>query len=157
MDSAICFCQEGGGLFQGIFVHLAGHKSPKTNVMALELSGKVLHLLAEQTGTGKNGQWSRQDLVIETEEQYPRKVCLSAWGDKVLMIKNMKPGTPVRISFHAESREFNGRWYTDLKLWKVEIQEPSAGTIGQAGYDAAGLEPILPGETGEADGNDLPF
>ena len=125
--------------------------------MALELSGKVVHLLAEQTGTGKNGQWSRQDLVIETEEQYPRKVCLSAWGEKVSLIRNLKPGTPVKVSFQAESREFNGRWYTDLKLWKIELPEPSEGMAISASFDAAGLEPLSPGEEEDTEGNDLPF
>jgi len=58
--------------------------------MALELSGKIIQLLAEQTGTGKNGQWLRQDFIIETQEQYPRKVCFSAWGDKVSLLKTLK-------------------------------------------------------------------
>jgi hypothetical protein len=51
--------------------------------MAHELTGKVLQVLPEQTGTGRNGQWSRQDFIVETQEQFPKKVCFSAWGDKV--------------------------------------------------------------------------
>jgi hypothetical protein len=84
--------------------------------MALELSGRVLQVLSEQTGTGKNGQWSKQDFVIETEEQYPRKVCFSAWGEKISMIKSLKKDTVVKVSFNVESREFNGKWYTDLRM-----------------------------------------
>ena len=58
--------------------------------MALEISGKLLQILPEQTGTGKNGQWIKQDFIIETQEQYPRKVCFSAWGDKAALVKNLE-------------------------------------------------------------------
>ncbi len=88
--------------------------------MAHELTGKVLQVLPEQTGTGRNGQWSRQDFIVETQEQYPKKVCFSAWGDKVSQLKTFKTDDIVKVSFNIESREFNGRWYTDLRVWKIE-------------------------------------
>jgi len=125
--------------------------------MALELSGKVFQILNEQSGTGRNGQWSRQDFIVETEEQYPRKVCLSAWGEKVSMIKELKTGTPVKVSFNAESREFNGRWYTDLRIWKIEITEQKTSTALADNLTDAGPEPILPVDAEDAGENDLPF
>ncbi len=125
--------------------------------MALELSGKVIQILSEQTGTGKNGQWSKQDFIIETEEQYPRKVCFSAWGEKVSMIKSLKTGTLVKVSFNVESREFNGKWYTDLRMWKIETPEPAGNAMAAGGYSDAGLEPLTPGDAEEGGENDLPF
>lgn len=125
--------------------------------MALELSGKVVQVLSEQTGTGKNGQWSKQDFIIETEEQYPRKVCFSAWGEKVSMIKSLKAGTQVKVSFNVESREFNGKWYTDLRLWKIEAPEPAGNTVAAGSYTDAGLEPLSTGDSEEGGENDLPF
>jgi hypothetical protein len=125
--------------------------------MALELSGKVMLVLSEQTGTGKNGQWSKQDFVIETEEQFPRKVCFSAWGDKVLLVRALKPGSSVRISFNVESREFNGKWYTDLRVWKIESSEQASRSAIHEPETGVGLEPLLPGETEESGDNDLPF
>jgi len=97
--------------------------------MAHELTGKVLQVLPEQTGTGRNGQWSRQDFIVETQEQYPKKVCFSAWGDKVSQLKSFKTDDTVKVSFNIESREFNGRWYTDLRVWKIEtgFQEKTQG------------------------------
>jgi hypothetical protein len=88
--------------------------------MALELTGKLVSLLPEQTGTGKNGNWVKQDFVIETTEQYPKKICFSAWGDKAAQVKSLQAGQTVKVSFNAESREFNGKWYTDLRIWKLE-------------------------------------
>ena len=133
------------------------NKIKKINVMALELSGKVMQLLSEQTGTGKNGQWVKQDFIIETEEQYPRKVCFSAWGEKVSMVKTLKAGTPVKVSFNIESREFNGRWYTDLRIWKLEIAESAGNTATPAHAADPGLEPLLPGGAEDPGENDLPF
>lgn len=94
--------------------------------MALELSGKVISLLPEQTGSGKNGTWSKIDFVIETEDQYPKKVCFSSWGDKVAQVKGLQPGQKVKVSFNVESREFNGKWYTDLRIWKLETNSQNS-------------------------------
>jgi hypothetical protein len=123
--------------------------------MALELSGKVIQILTEQTGTGKNGQWSRQDFVIETREQFPRKVCFSAWGDKVSLVKTLKTEADVNVSFNVESREYNGKWYTDLRVWKIEIQNQLAGQPVADNY--AGLEPLSANDSEAATDNDLPF
>ncbi len=86
----------------------------------LELSGKLIQILPLQTGTGKNGNWQKQDFVIETTDQYPKKVCFSAWADKADVLKTINPGANVKVAFNAESREFNGKWYTDLRIWKIE-------------------------------------
>jgi hypothetical protein len=125
--------------------------------MALEISGKVIQILSEQSGTGKNGQWSRQDFIIETEEQYPRKVCFSAWGEKVSLIKALKAGTSVKVSFNVESREFNGKWYTDLRLWKIELQDQTNSSSVTPSYTDTGLEPLSADDSEGTAENDLPF
>lgn len=83
----------------------------------MNLKGKVVQVLPEQTGQGKNGEWKKQEIIIETEGQYPKKVCVSLWGDKVGTVLN---GASVDVLLDPESREYNGRWYTELKAWKVE-------------------------------------
>lgn len=93
----------------------------------MQLTAKLIQLLPLQTGTGKNGQWKKQDIIVETEGQYPKKVCVSIWGDKInesLLVV----GSMLSISFDVESREYNGRWYTDVKAWRVE----AAGEAKQA-------------------------
>ena len=88
--------------------------------MALEITGRIVKVLSAQTGTGKNGSWTKQDFIIETSEQYPKKICCSAWGDKVDALKNYSTGDVVKVSFNLESREYNERWYTDVRAWKIE-------------------------------------
>jgi hypothetical protein len=87
--------------------------------MSLQISGKLIQLLPLQTGESKNGTWKKQDIIIETQAQYPKKVCISIWGDKINE-SILKVGNMLNISFDIESREYNGRWYTDIKAWKIE-------------------------------------
>lgn len=106
--------------------------------MSLEITGKLIQKLPIQSGTsastGKN--WQKQQFVIETIEQYPRKICAMLWGDKADMLNQYNVGDMMKVSFDVESREYQGRWYTDVKAWKIEpaseampgIPEPMAYT-----------------------------
>lgn len=115
----------------------------------MQLTAKLVQLLPLQTGTGKNGQWKKQDIIVETEATYPKKICVSIWGDKI-DAGQLQPGNMLKIDFDVESREFNGRWYTDVKAWKIE----STGTATTAGsLKATGN--IGPENTNNDD--DLPF
>ena len=86
----------------------------------MEISGKIIAVLEEKSGEGKNGTWRSQDAVIETVEQYPKKIAFNMYGDKIVPVKI---GQEATISFDIESKEFNGRWFTDLKAWKVEVKD----------------------------------
>ena len=86
----------------------------------MQLKAKLTQILPIQTGTGKKGEWNKQDVILETEGQFPKKICISIWGDKInesqLLIGNI-----LKIDFDIESRDYNGKWYTDLKAWKIEV------------------------------------
>jgi hypothetical protein len=85
----------------------------------MEIQGKIIQLLPEQSGAGKNGTWRKREYVLETQDQYPKKVCFNLWGEKI----DQNPvaiGDNVKVLFDLESREFNGKWYTDVKAWKIE-------------------------------------
>ncbi len=115
----------------------------------MQLTAKLIQVLPLQTGTGKNGQWKKQDIIVETEGQYPKKVCVSVWGDKINE-SQLQVGAQLAISFDVESREYNGRWYTDVKAWKIE-----AAGAAQAGKVTDGQEYF---DGGEMEGKeDLPF
>ena len=93
--------------------------------MALEITGKVFTVLPSQSGQGQKGPWVKQNFVIETGDQYPKKVCLLAWNDKAEIVSRLKEGDEVKVAFDLESREFNGKWYTDAKVWKMEVLSQS--------------------------------
>ena len=101
--------------------------------MAHELVGKLIKVLPEVTGQGKNGPWSKQEFVIETlDSQYPKKVCMTAWGEKVNDLKQFASGDTLKATFSAESREYNERWYTELRAFRIDVAEDE----GNASYAA---------------------
>jgi hypothetical protein len=92
----------------------------------MQLTAKLTQILPIQTGTGKNGGWIKQDIIVKTDGQYPKNVCISIWGDKINE-GQLNIGNLLRIDFDIESREFNGKWYTDLKAWKIEVADTGTG------------------------------
>jgi hypothetical protein len=88
--------------------------------MSNQVTGRLFKILPAQHGSGKNGAWVKQEFVIETTEQYPKKICLCAWGDKVDELKGIQLGDTLNVSFNLESREYNERWFTDVRAWKIE-------------------------------------
>ena len=64
--------------------------------MALEITGKVFTVLPSQNGQGQKGPWVKQNFVIETGDQYPKKVCLLAWNDKAEIVSRLKEGDEVK-------------------------------------------------------------
>ncbi|MBI3234793.1 MAG: DUF3127 domain-containing protein, partial [Bacteroidetes bacterium] len=88
--------------------------------MALEIQGKVIKIMPAESGEKNGTAWSRQSFVIETADQYPKKICFGAFGDKVQIISKLKEGETVKVSFDVSSREYNDKWYTDLRPWKIE-------------------------------------
>ena len=92
----------------------------------MELSGKIIQLLPEKSGESARGPWRKQEYILETEGQYPKQVCFMAWSDKIDEFA-IKEGENLVVSIDLESREYNSRWYTDVKAWKVARADFSAG------------------------------
>lgn len=88
----------------------------------MEIQGKVVRLGNLTEGTSPRGAWRKQELIIETLEQYPKQVCLVCWGDRVAEAQNFTPGQIIKAQISIESREFNGKWYTDVKPFRFEIE-----------------------------------
>ena len=84
----------------------------------MEITGKIIQILPEQSGESARGPWRKQEYVLETDGQYPKKICFIAWGDKIDEFAIRETET-VTAAINLESREYNGRWYTDVKAWKV--------------------------------------
>jgi|JI8StandDraft_2_1071088.scaffolds.fasta_scaffold02626_2 hypothetical protein len=88
--------------------------------MSFETKGKIVKILESQVGTSKNGEWKKQDFVVETTEAYPKKICFSIWNDKLTQLDGVEVGDEVRIMFNVASREYNGKWYTDITAYQID-------------------------------------
>lgn len=108
--------------------------------MALELIGKLIKVLPEVSGQSQKGAWVKQEFVIETIDQFPKKVCMTAWGDKASDLKQYATGDTLKVTINLESREYNDRWYTEARAWRIELVE--GDTIRpEAGRPDSGLAP----------------
>lgn len=110
----------------------------------MELIGKIIQILPLQEGVSKAGNpWKKQEYILETlGTQYPRKVCFNLFGDNVDKFP-MQVGQDVTVSIDIESREFNGRWYTDVRAWNVLNGVQLAGAPAP-GFAAAPAQPAAP-------------
>lgn len=121
-------------------------KRKKKIMNNLKLTGKITHILEKQIGEGKNGTWVKQGFVIEGDTKFPRSVSFDIFGvDKQQSFeKSQSVGDIIEVYFDIESREYNGKWYTNLQVWKWEtktsVSTPENTPIGE------GVEP-----------DDLPF
>ncbi|MEO0423580.1 MAG: DUF3127 domain-containing protein [Pseudomonadota bacterium] len=88
----------------------------------MELTGKITHVLPEVSGNSARGAWRKQEYVIEIPGEYPKQVCFMVWGDKIDQFQ-IQEGQELTVHFDLESREYNGRWYTDVKAWRIQQGE----------------------------------
>ena len=124
--------------------------------MALELEGRIARKMNVQSGTTARGAWSKQEFIFEYQEgNFPSQVCMHVWGDdKVRELDKYQVGDKVRVSFNLGSREYNGRWYTDVRVWRIE---PAVAQPVQAAPQMP--EPPMPAgeDLPEISADDLPF
>ncbi|MDR1406202.1 MAG: DUF3127 domain-containing protein [Prevotellaceae bacterium] len=99
--------------------------------MALEFSGKLIKKLPVQSGSSDRGSWSRQEIIIEIPGQFPQNVCVSLWGDRVNEAAKYVEGDILKVSFDLQSREYNGKWYTSVRAWRLEKEAAAVASAAK--------------------------
>ena len=138
--------------------------------MALEIEGILSQKLSVQSGNSARGPWAKQEFILEYPDgNFTAKACFTAWGqDKVQDLDKYQVGDKVKVSFNLKSREYNGRWYNDLQVWKIAPAGAQPAAPAQPAQQArpvpqAPAYPVAPAPTIEdmpadsAEGEDLPF
>lgn len=132
----------------------------------MDITGRLIKILPEMRGESQRGPWVRGGFVIETEDTYPRQVAFTLFGeDRLAMLQTLVMNAPVVVTFSPESREYNERWYTDLRCIRVVpfsgAAAPAAApaaTPAAAPAPAAPAAPAAPFASQPADSDDdLPF
>ncbi len=119
--------------------------------MSLDLKGRLVKKLPLVSGEGRNGKWEKQEFVIETDDQYPKKICISLWGDNIKKLESVQEGDKLTVSVNIESREYNERWYTDVRAWRIQAESEGG---------SPGLPPLPPKaqvDEPQSPEDDLPF
>lgn len=93
----------------------------------MEIKGTIIQALPMQSGTSKAGNaWKKREYILEnTEGQFPRKICFTCFGDNADRVQ-LTPGQRVTMHFDIESREYQGRWYTECRCWRADIEQADA-------------------------------
>jgi hypothetical protein len=118
--------------------------------MDLQITGEVTNVLDEESGEGKKGTWRKQAFILKTPGDYPKEICVIQWGDNIDKFP-VQSGTTITAHIDIQSREYNGRWYTDVKAWKIEGASGAKSTKDE--------QPPLPDEPEglESEDEPLPF
>lgn len=138
----------------------------------MELAGKIIAILEARSGASKTtgNPWMMQEYVIETHEQYPRKMCFNVFGEDKIRQFNIQMGEELNVFFDINAREYQGRWYNDIRAWRVDRVTPgeipaAASAVQTAPFAAAPAAapapapaPAQPTDFTQGDAtDDLPF
>ena len=133
----------------------------------MELQGKVIVETPVRSGTSARGEWKAKDFVIETHDTYPKKLVFSVFGEDRLQRYNIKIGDEILVLFDIDAKEYNGRWFNNIRAYdvrQVDAANYSAGSavppVGAQPMSQSGSQaPFPPQPSGMDDGttDDLPF
>ncbi len=130
----------------------------------MEITGKIITVLEARSGQSKTtgNMWMSQEYVIETSEQYPKRVCFNVFGEDKIRQFNIQVGQELTVSFDINAREYQGRWYNDIRAWKVEpfvaAAPVAAAPVVDAPFATSMPESSVPAfESGDSQKDDLPF
>lgn len=112
----------------------------------MEIEGRIIVVTPERSGVSPRtgNTWKVQSFVIETHEQYPRRCCFDVFGADRLAQMNIKEGEELRVSFDIDAHEHNGRWYNNIRAWRVDRVDSAAAQSQQQGAPAPGADPFMP-------------
>ena len=122
----------------------------------MEITGKIIAVLPERGGVSKTGnEWKMQEYVLETHEQFPKKLCFNVFGADKIAQFNIQAGDELTVSFDINAREYNGRWYNDIRAWRVE--RGTAPAAAETPVINAPKVEVPDFSKGANDPDDLPF
>ena len=96
----------------------------------MEIQGKVIAVLPERSGVSARGEWKSQTYVIETQEQYPKKMAFDVFGADRLAQFNIQSGEVINVSFDIDAHEYQGRWFNSIRAWNVTKVSQQAAAQG---------------------------
>lgn len=124
----------------------------------MELQGKVIAVLPERSGVSARGEWKTQDYVIETHDQYPRKMVFNVFGADRIAQFAIKAGEEITVSFDIDAHEYQGRWFNSIRAWNIQRIDAAASQAASPVPAADAQAPFPPAaQTEEESADDLPF
>ena len=130
----------------------------------MQITGKAIAALPVKSGVSKKTgeQWQSREYVIETQEQFPKKMCFEVFGTDKLKEFNIRNNDLIKVNFDITAREYNGKWYNYIRAWKVEHVSQDGPVVGTTSNQVSAPAPQAPetpvaSPTTQASDDDLPF
>lgn len=138
----------------------------------MDITGRIIAVLPERSGVSQRSgsEWKVASYVLETQEQYPKKICFEVFGTERIQQFNIQAGDVLTVSFDIDAHEYNGRWFNSIRAFRVErsVQPPVSGepipaadgtplSSPAAPFAAAPAPDVSPFTADGGDGGDLPF
>ena len=133
----------------------------------MEIIGKAIVALPVKSGVSQRTgeQWQSREYVIETQEQYQKRICFEVFGTDKLKEFNIRNNDLIKVHFDISAREYNGKWYNSIRAWKVEHVNQDGSVAGATANQVAASsqqEPQAPATQAAAPAakesdDDLPF
>ncbi len=128
----------------------------------MELTGKIIAVMEARGGVSARtgNSWKTQEYVLEVPGQYPKRCVFNVFGEDRINQFNIQNGDELTIQFDIDAREYNGRWYNDIRAYNViRGQQPVAGAPVAAAAPSAATSPFPPAQEPASEGSsdDLPF
>ena len=123
----------------------------------MEFEGVVYKIMPATRGTSARGDWQRQEVIFELPQEFSRKICV-IFFNKESEVARLREGMTCTVSVNIESREFNGKWYTDVRAWRVQPKEETPAAPAMPDMPPFGDEPQYGAPAAPmAEVDDLPF
>ena len=127
----------------------------------MELAGKVIAILQPRDGVSKNtgNKWMVQSYVIETHDQYPKRMVFEVFGEDKIKQFNIQIGEEINVSFDIDARQWQDKWFNQIRAWKIDRVEalgplPSGSALS---VDAESIPPVPVDFASNDKADDLPF
>ena len=135
----------------------------------MELTGKIIAVLPPRSGVSQRSgnNWMTQEYVIEVPGgMYPLKMVFNLFGEDRIKQFNIQPGEELTVAFDIDAREYNGRWFNDIRAFNITragAAAPAAQVATEAtpaaqafGTQQPTAQPFPPAPNTD-EGGDLPF
>ena len=122
----------------------------------MELQGKVIAVMDPRSGESARGKWMSQDYVIETHDNFPRKMVFNIFGEDRIKQFNIQAGEEIVVSFDIDAHEYNGRWFNNIRAWNIQRVDAAAAQAARPAQAAAPQSAPAPGATSQP-GPTAPF
>lgn len=132
----------------------------------MEIVGKAIAALPVKSGVSQRTgeQWQSREYVIETQEQYQKRICFEVFGTDKLKEFNIRNNDLIKVHFDISAREYNGKWYNSIRAWKVEHVTQYGSVAGATANQVAASSPQAPApatqsaaQAAKESDDDLPF